>query len=81
MAKYIIQYQQPYEYDDDSSSGIGDHDIGWGTMSVTFDVETDEEAITATDQFLSEGSVIFEGGTYRRFLDLLAKVVRERDKR
>ena len=33
LTKYILTYEQPYEVDDDSPSGIGDHSIYWSTRT------------------------------------------------
>ena len=42
--KYILNYEQPFEYDDDSPSGIGDHSISCRQYRAEFEVSSDKEA-------------------------------------
>lgn len=81
MPNYELEYRQPYEYDDDSGSGIGDHSIGYANQKVKFIAETDTRAEAAARQFLSEGSMVFDhhidgdGKTYhRRFVRLVKEL-------
>lgn len=71
-SRYELTYRQPYEYDEDSSSGIGDHAIGWATHVLRFEASSDVEARKVVEDFLLGGSVLFDhyldgdGKTYYR---------------
>lgn len=74
---YELRYRQPYEYDEDSPEGIGDHSILLASDTLQFVAENDEAARKIADEFLSKGSIIFnhltdgDGKTYlREFVEL-----------
>ncbi len=54
---YILKYGQPYEYDEDSPSGIGDHQIGWSEAQRSFKAENSEEARRFAIRFLLDGGI------------------------
>ena len=81
MPSYELDYKQPYERDDDSGSGIGDHSIQYANQKTKFTAKTDIRAEAAARLFLSEGSMIFnhhidgDGKTYRRqFVKLMKEI-------
>lgn len=81
MSSYELEYRQPYERDDDSGSGIGDHSIQHANQKTKFTAKTDIRAEAAARQFLSEGSIVFDhhidgdGRTYhRRFVRLVKEL-------
>ena len=49
---YVLKYGQPFEYDDDSPSGVGDHEIRWSEEQRTFKAENSEEARRFAVRFL-----------------------------
>ncbi len=79
--KYELTYRQPYEFDEDSPSGIGDHSIEFSQTTYTFETKSDEEADEIATKFLSEGAIIFthyldgDGKTYRRQLVRLVRIL------
>lgn len=58
--QYELSYRQPYEYDEDSSSGIGDHSIGYTDRVVKFEALSDKVAKATVVKFMSEGGVMFD---------------------
>jgi len=78
MKKYELAYEQPFEYDDDSPSGIGDHGVGYSSSQHIFAAENDEDVKRAVREFLGEGGLQFgwhigspEPGLYpRKFVSL-----------
>lgn len=74
MKKYTLVYSQPYEYDDDSPSGIGDHAIGYQQQSFGFIADSDSTARQLVKKFLDKGFIVFDhpfdgdGKTYYRKL-------------
>lgn len=56
---YRLVYLQPYEYDDDSSEGIGDHDIAYSEMEAEFVAENDTDARKQVRDFLGIGGLQF----------------------
>ena len=72
MEKYSLIYSEPYEFDDDSSSGIGDHDVCWTRDSETnFEAENDETAQTIVSRFVSEEIKIMGQSLYRQPIRLI----------
>ncbi len=85
--KYILTYEQPYEVDDDSPSGIGDHSICWSRRTAVIDEEmckvedkflTDLLAKRSSIDFLNKDSIVFNHfidgdglNHYRRFISLI----------
>ena len=70
---YILIYRQPHEYDDDSPSGVGDHEIRWNENQRSFQAENTEEARRFVVRFLLDGGIKLspqDDFTYRRFLSL-----------
>jgi hypothetical protein len=59
MKHYRLVYKQPFEYDDDSPSGIGDHGVAYHQEIATFDAPNVEEAKRTTSAFLKEGGLNF----------------------
>ena len=59
MTHYRLTYNQPYEYDDDSPSGIGDHDIAYSQGKEEFEALDDGAASKFADNFLREGGLNF----------------------
>ncbi len=80
--KYILTYEQPYEVDDDSPSGIGDHSICWSTRTACVSGHfTKAEAKAMAITFLNEGSIFFNHFTdgnnkrhYRKFVSFIRQV-------
>lgn len=79
MNRYELEYKQPYEYDGDSGSGIGDHSIGFRTCAVRFQARSDKEARQSVKEFVGKGSITFthhidgDGKTYNREFVRLVK--------
>ncbi len=79
MKSYELTYRQPYEFDDDSPQGDGDHDIGYSVDSGTFVADNDTMARQQVKEFLSNGSITFshhidgDGKTYKREFVKLTK--------
>ncbi len=59
MGVYHLTYKSPYEYDEDSPSGIGDHSILWAESKVTCHAKSDEGVKEQIAQFLEAGSIVF----------------------
>ena len=78
MRTYKLVYDRPYEFDEDSPSGIGDHQIGYRTRETIFEARIDAEARQKVKKFLTEGGYNFGShpgsispGLYpRRFVSL-----------
>ena len=80
--RYELTYKQPYEYDEDSPSGIGDHAIGWATHTCSFEASSDVKARKVVEGFLLEGSVLFDhylDGDGRTYYRQEVKLVRVQD--
>lgn len=60
MRQYKLVYLQPYEVDDDSGPGIGDHSIQHARQEATFEARTDKEAMLEVGRILKFGSVVFD---------------------
>ena len=45
---YVVHYRYPWDYDDDSPSGIGDHTLQWDDSSKAIEATTDDEASLAS---------------------------------
>ena len=45
---YVVHYRYPWDYDDDSPSGIGDHTLQWDDSSKAIEATTDDEARLAS---------------------------------
>ncbi len=60
MPSYELEYGQPYERDDDSPSGIGDHSIQYANEKIKFTAKSDVRAEVAARQFLTEGNILFD---------------------
>lgn len=58
--QYELSYRQPYEYDEDSGSGIGDHSIEHSNEVVRFEAPDDRVAKASVVKFMSEGGVLFD---------------------
>jgi hypothetical protein len=85
---YRLIYDQPYEYDDDSPSGYGDHGIEYSRTKYDFNALNDLLARDYATRWLQEGGLDFgvhygsssEGHYPRRFVSLMEivpEVVRE----
>ncbi len=88
MIKYVLIYEQPYERDDDSPSGIGNHSIYWKTyetilnpnISTIKNPVTKDKAKKSAIDFLNQGSIVFnhftdgDGKTYYRKFKSLKRV-------
>ncbi len=59
MKHYRLIYRQPHEYDDDSPSGIGDHQVGHTQQKVEFEVRTDADARIIVTNHLATGGIDF----------------------
>ena len=59
MKQYKLVYLQPYEVDNDSPSGIGDHSIQHARQEVVIRANTDKSALLMVDEFILHGSVVF----------------------
>ena len=76
--QYELVYEQPYEYDDKSPSGFGDHGIGYSRVTYLFRSVDDFEAASIVEDFLSKGVLEFgdhwgsppAGAYLRRFVSL-----------
>lgn len=64
--KFLLTYNQPYEFDDDDSGGMQGHDIGWDTKEEKFTAGSNEDAIGLAEGFLKEGSIELDDKTYAR---------------
>lgn len=71
MANYRLTYMDPYEFDDDSPSGIGDHDIWWGKESTVFEAQTDEEARKLVGEFVTKEIMILGQSLHRKPIELV----------
>ncbi len=78
---YQLIYKSPYEFDEDSPSGIGDHSILWADRIATCQAKTDTSAKEQIARFLEEGSIVFnhysdgDGKTYKRQFVKLTKEI------
>jgi len=86
MKKYELTYQQPYEYDDDSPSGVGDHGVEYQRPREPFEARSDEDARQIVREFLSQGGLQFgfhfgspPAGLYPRKFVSLYEVVDPRE--
>jgi len=75
--QYRLNYMQPYEVDEDSPSGFGDHSIEFGRSCAEFVCENNVLAMQEVDKFLQQGMIQFvhhldgDGKTYfRKKIDL-----------
>ncbi len=70
--KYELRVENPYEYDEDSSSGFGDHSVCWSPALIRFEAKTDKEAKKlVADYMANKRQLKFEGVIYRpRFMRL-----------
>jgi hypothetical protein len=82
MGSYILEYKQPYEIDEDSPSGIGDHSIKYKVCKTEpFIADDDKAAIDKVLEFLHQGSVFFnhyldgDGKIYKREPIKLIKII------
>jgi len=77
MAKYILKFRQPYEYDPGPSADY--HELGWQDQQSVFEAENDEQAIKSADDFLAQGAIFFEG-THQREIVFLVRVIKEKER-
>lgn len=75
--RIVLTYDQPYEFDEDSPSGIGDHEIRWNlNLTTSIDgVLNDMDARSTVIEFLKGGKCSVptsRGGDtqYRKFVSL-----------
>ena len=85
IKSYRLVYEQPYEYDDDSPSGYGDHGIGYNRKQEEFEACCDADAWILAKEFLKEGGLDIgyhwgspPPGYYPRRFVSLVEVVAER---
>lgn len=79
MKHYRLVYMQPYEYDDDTPSGIGDHQVGYYQQTSEFEAFSDSDAGLIVRTVLREGGLDFgvhpgsppAGHYWRRFMSLV----------
>ena len=71
MAKYRLRYSEPYEFDDDSPSGEGDHDVRWADSKTVFEAESDEAAERITDKFINENIEVLGETLHRKKIELI----------
>lgn len=60
MRPYKLVYLQPFERDDDSGPGIGDHSIQHARQEAAINANSDKEAMLAVSEFVEHGSIVFD---------------------
>lgn len=74
LKMYVLTYEQPYEYDDDSLGGIGDHEIRWREDKKNFKAQNHDDSRRLVVRFLLDAKyavqLLDKEVTYRKFKSL-----------